>query len=404
MRGTSASGRLRERLFRTPEGYPATLRSLAHEYTHKYPRAASGWSFLAESLVELGLFDKARRALRRLDGLAREELPYLVYTRWAEYYYAIGDLTSAEKWYRKAVVAAPAALVLLGGVLARQGRLAEAKRCHRKATRAPEDDRLARDEAYFNLGLICRAERRYRESLACFDRAIALDPKYTAAFEAQADVRSALKIEAPKEHSKHWRQMLEAMRPNPATSHELVRAYTRRYPERSGGWVVFADVLAGFARYDEAIKALRKGQRVAKSENWREPPDDHFAVQWGLLYQQKKDFSRAESSFRRAVALRPSAKNLTHLAEVLVIEGQFAEAEGHLQRAIRIRSEDLSIAYYQLGLIARARRQYADALKNFETAIRYSPQYPFARVARRDVREAMKVSGSKKSTSKRQRR
>ena len=284
--------------------------------------------------------------------------------------------------------------MFLGSVLARQGRLAEAKRCHRQATRAPEDDRLARDEAYFNLGLIFRAERRYREALACFDRAIALDSKYTAALEAQADVRSALKVEAAEEDAKHWRQMLDAMG-NPATAHELVRVYTRRYPHRFGGWLVLADILAGFARYDEAVKALRQWERLAKSENWREPPDDRFAVQRGILYQQKKDFRRAELMFRRAVSLRPSATNLTHLAEVLVVEGQHTEARRHLQRSIRLGPDDPSIAYYQLALIARARRQYAEALRNLDAAIRHSPKYPLAFVARRDVREAMQVYGSK---------
>jgi tetratricopeptide (TPR) repeat protein len=179
---------------------------------------------------DLGLYSKARVALSRLERLGREEHPYLVRVRWGGYYNAVGDLKRAERWYRKAAEAAPVALVFLGGVLARQGRLAEAKRYQRLATRAPEDDRLARDEAYFNLGLICRAERRYREALANFDRAITLDPKYTVALEAQADVEAALKVEVPEEHASHWRQMLDAMGPNPATAHELVRAYTRRYP------------------------------------------------------------------------------------------------------------------------------------------------------------------------------
>lgn len=341
------------------------------------------------------MYSKARVALRRLENLGRDENPYLVCVRWAEYYYAIGDVKRAERWYRKAVGAAPAALVFLGAVLARQGRLAQAKRCHRQATLAREDDRLARDEAYFNLGLIFRAERRYREALANIDRAITLDPKYTAALEAQNDVAAALKVEVPEEHTSHWRQMLDAMGPNPATAHELVRAYTRRYPGRFGGWLVFADVLAGFARYDEAVKALRRGERLAKSENWKEPPDDRFAVQWGLLYQQKKDFRRAERMFRRAVSIRPSATNLVHLAEVLVVQGQHTETRRHLQRAIRLAPEDPSIAYYQLALIARARGQYADALTNLNAAIRHSPKYPLALVARRDVREAMKVSCSR---------
>jgi tetratricopeptide (TPR) repeat protein len=270
---------------------------------------------------------------------------------------------------------------------------------NRRATRAPEDDRLARDEAYFNLGLVFRAQRRYPEALACFDRAIALDPKYTAALEAQADVRSALTVEVPEDHAQHWRQMLHAMRRNPARCHELVRAYTRRFPERFGGWVVFVDVFAGFARYDEAMSALRKAQRLSKSENWKESPDAPFAVQWGLLYQQKKDYVRAERSFRRAVVLRPSASNLTRLAVQLVIQGEFATARRHLQRAIRISSDDSSPAYYQLGLITRARRPYADALKHFETAHRLSPQDPLAHLACRDVREAMKVFGSRRSTA-----
>ena len=355
------TSQLRARLYRTPDGCVATRRDLALEYTGRCPRDVSAWASLASALIDLGLYSKARVALRRLQGLGRDEDLYLVRVRWGGYYDAIGDLKSAERWYRKAAEAATAALVFLGGVLARQGRLDEAKRYHRQATRAPEDDRLARDEAYFNLGLIFRAERRYREALANFDRAITLDPKYTAAMEAQADVQSALKVVVPEEHANHWRQMLAAMGPNPATAHELVRAYTKRYPKRFGGWLVLADVLAGFARYQEALKALRKGESLARTERWREPPDDRFAVQRGQLYQQKKDFRLAERWFRRATAFRPSARNLTHLGEVLVIQGRFAGAKRLLERAIRSDSDDPSMAYYQLGLIARARGQYADA-------------------------------------------
>ena len=119
------------------------------------------------------------------------------------------------------------------------------------------------------------------------------------------------------------------------------------------------------------------------------------------MHQQKKDFRRAERWFRRAVALRPSATNLTHLGEVLVIEGQFADAKRHLQRALRIGSDDPSIAYHQLGLIARARGQYADALENFDAAIHHSPKYPLARIARRDVRAALTLKQSGASDDKR---
>lgn len=389
---TSQCSRLRARLFRTPEGYPATRRDLARESTRLCPRDTSAWASLASALTDLCLHNQARVALRRLAALGRDEDPYRVLIRWGGHYDAVGDLKRAERWYRRAAETVPAALVFLGGVLARQGRLLEAKRCHRQATRAPGDDRLARDEAYLNLGLICRAERRYREALAYFDRAIALDPEYAAALDAQADVEAAVKGDVPEDHAAHWRQMLDAMGPTPATAHELVRAYTRRYPRDVGGWVVLAGLLSEFARHDEAVQALRRGERLAKSRPSKEAPDDRFAVQWGRLYQQKKDFRRAQMMFRRAVSLRPCATNLTCLAEVLVLQGQHTEARLHLQRALRLGPDDPSLAYYQLGLVARARGDYAEALESFDAAIGHRPKYPLALVARRDVREAIELS------------
>jgi len=303
----------------------------------------------------------------------------------------------SERWYRKAVVAAPAALVFLGAELAGQGRLAEAKRCHRRATRLPDDDRVARGAAYCNLALILRAERRYRDALVCFDRAIALDPKYVVALKARADVRSALKVGAPEDRSTHWRQMLDEYGGEKrATAHELAREYARRYPDRPGGWFVVADILVGFARYADAASALRRAQRVARVEKWTTFPNYAFALQWGLLYQQKKDFKRAEASFRRAVALRRSGRNLTHLAELLVMQGRLGAGKRYLTQAIRMDPGDSSTAYYDLGLIARARGEYGEAVSCLNEAIRQSRVYPLARRALRDVQRAMKVVGARR--------
>jgi len=395
MLSKSQIARLRARLDGIPDDHVATRRDLALEYTRRFPRNVSSWKALAHALVGLGLYSEARVALRRLERLTRDKDPYAVHVRWGQYYYALGDLKRSEHWYRKAAEATPAALVFLGGVVARQGRLAEARRYHRKATRAPEDERLARDEAYYNLGLTFRAQRRYREALANFDRAIELDPNYSLALMMRDDVQSALKTEVPEEREKHWRQMLDALGGSRfATCHEYVRAFVKRYPERSDGWVVFADVFAGFARYDDAIESLRKAERLARSENRQKSPDEFFAGQWGDLYRMKKDFRRAELALRRAVALQPDAKNLADLARVLVDQGQLTEAHRLLQRALRLGPDVPSGAYYQLGLIARARGQYNEALKHLDAAIRISPEYPIAHVARQDVRAAIKQKAS----------
>jgi len=73
----------------------------------------------------------------------------------------------------------------------RTGDFAGAKRCHRRAARLATE---SPDEARFNLGLILRAERRYEEAIACFDRAIQHDPKYKIAFEARRDCVRALAL------------------------------------------------------------------------------------------------------------------------------------------------------------------------------------------------------------------
>jgi tetratricopeptide (TPR) repeat protein len=50
------------------------------------------------------------------------------------------------------------------------------------------------EEAYFNLGLILRAEGKYEEALECFERAIEIDPQYTLAKQARKDVARLFKL------------------------------------------------------------------------------------------------------------------------------------------------------------------------------------------------------------------
>ena len=97
---------------------------------------------------------------------------------------------------------------------------------------------------------------------------------------------------------------------------------------------------------------LRRAVRLTRSEEWKESPEDRLMVRWGLLYVEKKDYKRAEASFRCAVKLRASSTNLNHLSDVLIIRGQFADAKRILRRVLRTKSDEVGFAHYQLGLIA----------------------------------------------------
>jgi len=192
----NAERKLWKRLMRAWDaGQGASHFEVAAQYTAKYPDNAFGWVALADVLVLLAHYEAARRALSRADKLAPAKLRGHICVQWGHLFRESGDLRKAEKWYRRAVQykANTPRLVFLGAVLAKQGRFAEAKRCHRRAARLAT---TAPDEAYYNLGLILRAERRYSEALIYFKKAIKIDPKYTFAKEGVKDVRQAIKLKA----------------------------------------------------------------------------------------------------------------------------------------------------------------------------------------------------------------
>ena len=75
--------------------------------------------------------------------------------------------------------------------MAKQGKFSEAKKYHKKAIKVASD---VPDEAYYNLGLILRAEERFEDACECFDKALELDPDYTIAKEARSDVLKVLQL------------------------------------------------------------------------------------------------------------------------------------------------------------------------------------------------------------------
>ncbi len=102
-----------------------------------------------------------------------------------------GQYRATERWFRKGIVAAPKQtvnLIGLGAILARQGRLTEAKKYHRRAAN------LGDEEGYFNLGLILRAQGNYKSAIEAFDKAIEIDPNFEAVKQERRDVVEAKNI------------------------------------------------------------------------------------------------------------------------------------------------------------------------------------------------------------------
>ena len=171
---------------------------LAQQYLADFPDHGPGWLDYGIALVELRRYAEARRALNRALRLCPEEKCHIVYAHVGHLYDMKGNCRKAAEWYKKSIALCPDQAgyhIYLGATLAKHGNLEEAEACHRRATVCSEG---CIDEAYLNLGFVLRAKGQYREALACFEKALEIDPKYREAKLSVKDVSAAI---AAMEHN-----------------------------------------------------------------------------------------------------------------------------------------------------------------------------------------------------------
>ena len=181
------------------EGKIACHLHYARRYVAAYPDDMHGWIALADVLSGIALYEDARKALLKSLKLCPKKKAHHLFAQIGHMYKTKCDLKKAEKWYRKAVEEHPRQeyLVFLGACLAKQGRHQEAQTFYERAVQMEPD---TADEAYFNLGLISRANGNNTEALDYFDKAIEIDPNYEyAKFERQdvLDLVEILKADNP---------------------------------------------------------------------------------------------------------------------------------------------------------------------------------------------------------------
>jgi tetratricopeptide (TPR) repeat protein len=177
---------------------PALTVAQARQFLSEYPDCGPAWKILGSALIDLACHAEAEQALKRALSLCPPDKFWIPLSEMGHLYKARGEYKTAAAWYRQAIDAVPeeaGSYIYLGGVLAKSGRLREAEAAHRAAIRCQEG---CQDEAYLNLGLVLRAQGRYEEAAECFERAIALDPKYAAARKALRDVRKTVRFLSPR--------------------------------------------------------------------------------------------------------------------------------------------------------------------------------------------------------------
>jgi tetratricopeptide (TPR) repeat protein len=170
----------------------------AKEYLKDFPNHDLVRLYYGIALYELARYEEAKKALLQIiKECDLEHLAYL-YSQMGHLYKKKGEFQKAAQWYRKAVKAEGREAgywIFLGAVLALDGKLSEAEECHRQATKCRTGDF---SEAYLNLGYVLRAQEKYTKALACFEKALELDPKYKEAKHAIKDLKKVFELKQRK--------------------------------------------------------------------------------------------------------------------------------------------------------------------------------------------------------------
>ena len=165
----------------------------AQRLVDNFPKRSLAWVELGIALTYVARYDEALRALNKSVRLMKPKYRAVPYAFKGEMYKAKGNYRLAEQWYRRAIDLQPRNAdwwAFLGSALARQGRLAEAKKVWRRQIALGTG---ATDEGHLNLGYIYRSEQKYKIALRHAKKALEIDPKYSAAKRLQKDLIDALK-------------------------------------------------------------------------------------------------------------------------------------------------------------------------------------------------------------------
>lgn len=185
-----------------------------------------------------------------------------------------------------------------------------------------------------------------------------------------------------------WAQISEANE-FPALQIELLRRFLREFPKHVAGRWFLGKNLSDLSRFDEAVQAFHKYLEVS-------PAKLHFGYcALGELYRHKGEDDAAEQWYQKAIAHDPhDAQSYIYLGAMLARRGRLAEAVEIHRRRTTCKNGCIDEAWHNLGLVLRAMERYEEAAECFDRALKIDRQYKDARLAKRDVRLALRARAS----------
>jgi tetratricopeptide (TPR) repeat protein len=312
--------------------------------------------------VQAGSRWRRLQELRRGVQPGREPVQTLVLL--GQISFELGDKAGAERLLRAGLVTQPGQVVLLevlGRLVERQGRHAEAVACYRairavhpglgialgraliRAGQAVEGEEVLRElanrqeanpDVYIYLGQALAGQKRPAEAEAALRKAIALKPDFAEAYsvlgvallyqkkpaEAEAALRKAIALKPDDAVPYNNIGVARLDQKKPAEAEAALRKAIALKPDYALPYNNLGNALLNQMKPAEAVAAYRKA--IALKPDY---PDAYNNLGNALLDQKK--LAEAEAAFRKAIEFAPKSVSAQNgLGLVLMRMGRFAEA------------------------------------------------------------------------------
>lgn len=206
---------------------------------------------------------------------------------------------------------------------------------------------------WYNLALTEADSGNVSSAIAHYQRAIAVNPRYQAAF---VNLSNLLRRQGKYQEALDLMTRSIALNPNDADS-----------------WTSLGNIYEEMGMLQYATNAYRKAVKYS--------PNDALAViNLGAAFQLSGDLKEAQQQYERALELAPDeVSTYCNLSMVLFQQNKSDDAIRLLKKGIAIDSK-YPAAYFDLGVIYEQRGDKANAVAMYKKALDLSPNYKDARL------------------------
>ncbi len=171
-----------------------------------------------------------------------------------------------------------------------------------------------------------------------------------------------------------------------STAYELSIKYLQLNPDSFSVKIIKSDVLISLNRFDEAKVILDSLYETSNLKVLFQ-----VFLKLGHFYKKKSDLEKSSSWYKQALIInQDNSLALMYIGENYLSMGNFDKSRKYFNKIIKLDSDIIDEALYNLGVIEKSLRNYDEALAYFDNALQIDPEYKLALKQKEDTILALK--------------